>query len=68
MTFWAKRSIRSPGQVTQTADLADYPLREYVASMAVELANLARSDGDVRLARALEGAAQLAREVEPRLA
>ncbi len=64
----ANRSTRSAKQVRQTADLADYPLREYVASMAVELANLARSEGDVRLARALEGAAQLAREIEPRLA
>lgn len=41
-------------------DLSDYPVREYVASMARELARMARWDGDEPLARALEVAAELA--------
>lgn len=40
---------------------ADYPVREYVAAMAVELASMARWDGDEKLASALETAADMAR-------
>lgn len=40
---------------------ADYPVREYVAAMAVELASMARWDGDEKLASALEIAADMAR-------
>lgn len=43
---------------------AIYPFREYVASMAAQLAELARNDGDTRLAEALEGAAAMARDSE----
>ena len=43
-------------------DLADYPVREYVAGMAAELAGMARWDGDEALAAVLEGAAQMARQ------
>lgn len=42
-------------------DLTDYPVREYVAAMATELAGMARWDGDERLAGLLESAADLAR-------
>jgi len=41
---------------------ADYPVREYVAAMAVELASMARWDGDEKLASALETAADMARK------
>jgi hypothetical protein len=46
-------------------DLADYPVREYVAGMAAELAGMARWDGDEALAAALEAAAQMARQTAP---
>ncbi|MGO4411070.1 MULTISPECIES: hypothetical protein [unclassified Brevundimonas] len=42
-------------------DMADYPVREYVAAMARELATMARWDGDEQLASALDVAADLAR-------
>ena len=42
-------------------DLSDYPVREYVASMAAELAVMAREDGDWLLAQTLDIAVQLAR-------
>lgn len=41
-------------------DLADYPVREYVTSMARELARMARWDGDEALAGALEAASTMA--------
>ena len=44
---------------------ADYPVREYVAAMAVELASMARWDGDEKLASALEIAADMARRETP---
>jgi hypothetical protein len=44
---------------------ADYPVREYVAAMAVELAGMARWDGDEILASALEVAAAMARRAAP---
>lgn len=46
-------------------DLTDYPVREYVAAMATELAGLARWDGDERLAGLLESAADMARRTAP---
>jgi hypothetical protein len=46
-------------------ELKDYPVREYVACMAAELARMARWDGDEGLARALEGAADLASVAVP---
>ncbi|WP_341024493.1 hypothetical protein [Brevundimonas diminuta] len=46
-------------------DLTDYPVREYVAAMATELAGMARWDGDERLAGLLESAADMARRTEP---
>ncbi|MFK0299340.1 hypothetical protein ACIQTU_08980 [Brevundimonas sp. NPDC090276] len=44
---------------------ADYPVREYVAAMAGELASMARWDGDEKLAYALEVAADMARREAP---
>ncbi|AYG95874.1 hypothetical protein D8I30_12335 [Brevundimonas naejangsanensis] len=46
---------------TASLDPVDYPIREYVAAMAMELAGMARWDGDERLAGLLESAADLAR-------
>ncbi|MNE47581.1 hypothetical protein D3C80_1419930 [compost metagenome] len=46
-------------------DLTDYPVREYVAGMAGELASMARWDGDEKLAEALEAAADMARQAAP---
>ena len=45
---------------TTSADLSDYPIREYVASMAAELAAMALEDGDGLLAQTLELAVRLA--------
>lgn len=48
-------------QPLQTApDLSDYPVREYVRAMAVELAQMALWDGDPALSKALEAAAEMA--------
>ncbi|MGH7026823.1 hypothetical protein [Brevundimonas sp.] len=41
-------------------DLTDYPVREYVTAMALELARMARWDGDEALAGALEAASTMA--------
>jgi len=46
-------------------DLSDYPVRDYIGAMAVELAQMARFDGDEGLAQALEAAAALASEPAP---
>ncbi len=43
-----------------SAGAQDYPVRDYVAAMAGELARMARWDGDERLACLLEAAADLA--------
>ncbi|QYF88176.1 hypothetical protein [Brevundimonas sp. PAMC22021] len=42
------------------AQAQDYPVRDYVAAMAGELARMARWDGDERLACLLEAAADVA--------
>ena len=54
-----QRKLSSP------PDLTDYPVREYVAAMAAELAGMARWDGDEKLASALDIAVDLAREAAP---
>ena len=41
---------------------AEFPVREYIGAMALELAQMARWDGDEALARLLESAASLAGE------
>ena len=45
--------------------LADYPVREYVAAMAAELAHMSRMDGDATLAQALELAVEIAARPKP---
>jgi|GEM_PF-1785236 len=41
-------------------DLSDYPVREYVRAMSIELAQMALWDGDPQLCKALEAAAEMA--------
>ena len=41
---------------------SDFPVREYIGAMALELAQMARWDGDEALARVLDSAASLAGE------
>ncbi len=45
---------------------AEFPVREYIGAMALELAQMARWDGDEALARLLESAASLAGEAMKR--
>lgn len=55
-------NIEGPHEPGSGGYVADYPVREYVAAMAVELASMARWDGDEKLASALETAADMARK------
>lgn len=57
--------IEGPYELGSSAYANDYPVREYVAAMAVELASMARWDGDEKLASALEVAADMARKQTP---
>jgi len=57
-----RRKPRSEPPAAETAE--DYPVREYIGGMCMELAQMARWDGDERLAVLLETAA--ARSHEPR--
>lgn len=41
-------------------DLSDYPVREYVRAMSIELAQMALWDRDPALCKALEAAAEMA--------
>ena len=57
-----------PRQTERAVDLGDYPVREYICAMSMELAQMALWDGDPALAQALEAAARLAnvpKVVEP---
>lgn len=60
MSKTAQRRREAP-----SPDLTDYPVREYVAAMAMELAGMARWDGDERLAGILENSADMARRTAP---
>lgn len=56
-------SAMSTPMTTETdpvVDLSDYPVREYVRAMSMELAQMALWDGDPVLAQSLEAAARLA--------
>lgn len=46
----------------QASGKREFPVREYIGAMAVELAQMARWDGDEALGRILDGAAALAAE------
>jgi hypothetical protein len=50
--------------ITSATDevVPEFPVREYIGAMALELAQMARWDGDEALARLLESAATLAGE------
>lgn len=55
-----------PAAATSEAPNPEFPVREYIGAMAVELAQMARWDGDEALAQILEGAAVLAGEAVAR--
>ncbi len=58
----ASRRLGADGPRRRPDDyLKDYPVREYIAAMATELAQMARWDGDEHLGAALEAASALAR-------
>lgn len=52
-------------KASSSPDLMDYPVREYVAAVATELAGMARGDGDEKLACVLDVAADLAKGEAP---
>jgi hypothetical protein len=56
----ATQDRTEPPNPTANDMLADYPVREYVAAMAAELALMARWDGDEALAAALDAVSQQA--------
>lgn len=64
MTFWNSLRHRFTSSAINDTDVNAYPLREYVGSMAKQLADLARFDGDGQLAEVLDEAAKMARTLE----
>ena len=59
-------SVSSAQRVLTTGDAAaEYPVREYIAGMARELAQMARWDGDEVLAILLDGAVSRAEAGRP---
>lgn len=60
------RTTADPGAVSheRAADAVpgEFPVREYIGAMAMELAQMARWDGDEALGRLLDSAASLAAE------
>lgn len=51
-----------PMKAAQNEPASEFPVREYIGAMSLELAQMARWDGDEALARLLESAATLAAE------
>ena len=58
----AEPFLSSPSKIRTepVVDLKDYPVREYVRAMSMELAQMALWDGDPPLAEALEAVARMA--------
>lgn len=58
----AEPFLSSPSKIRTepVVDLKDYPVREYVRAMSMELAQMALWDGDPTLAEALEAVARMA--------
>ncbi|WGM31377.1 hypothetical protein [Brevundimonas sp. NIBR11] len=52
----------APIKAAQDEQATEFPVREYIGAMALELAQMARWDGDEALGRILESAATLAAE------
>ena len=52
----------NPVKAAEEESAPEFPVREYIGAMALELAQMARWDGDEALARLLESAAALAGE------
>lgn len=57
---------KGAGRVPDSGSTQDYPVREYIGAMAVELAQMARWDGDEALGCALDVVARLAGDPAPR--
>ena len=55
-----------PAKAAEEEVASEFPVREYIGAMALELAQMARWDGDEALARILESAATLAGETVTR--
>ncbi len=56
----------APAKSAEDEAASEFPVREYIGAMALELAQMARWDGDEALARILESAATLAGETMTR--
>ena len=64
MTVQRAAQVRAEKPATAASEDAnsEFPVREYIGAMALELAQMARWDGDEALARVLDSAASLAGE------
>ena len=58
----ARSENTSATEFRSDIEAAAFPTREYIGAMALELAQMARFDGDEALARLLDAAATLAGE------
>lgn len=65
MTIQSESTQRSVQQRLGESEQRDFPVREYIGAMAVELAQMARWDGDEELGLLLDAAAARAAEAAP---
>lgn len=65
MTIPSESIERSRPRRPEEAERREFPVREYIGAMAVELAQMARWDGDEELGRLLDTAAARAAEAAP---
>ena len=54
------QTVDAPTDASRDAAKPEFPVREYIGAMALELAQMARWDGDEVLGRLLDSAATLA--------
>lgn len=57
-----EQAMAPPVEASKDAATPEFPVREYIGAMALELAQMARWDGDEVLGRLLDNAATLAAE------
>lgn len=65
LTPTEQSSYETRPESPETGTAKEYPVREYIGGMCLELAQMARWDGDERLAVLLETAAARAHEARP---
>ena len=65
MTIQSESTQRSVQQRPGEPEQRDFPVREYIGAMSVELAQMARWDGDEELGLLLDAAAARAAEAVP---